>query len=94
MAEQGPEQLDIWEPFKELFSEVGVAEAQRPQVGHRSLEAAGAEAPHPAPWVHQFLEEMAEGLELQGPHQVVAVDRPALGPAEASASLLSRPNGR
>jgi len=40
------------------------------------------------------LEEMGEALELQGRPRVVAEVRRALGPAEASASLLSRSNDR
>jgi hypothetical protein len=46
------------------------------------------------PQVLQFLEEMVAGLELQEPHQVAVVGRPVQVPAEASASLLSRSNGK
>jgi hypothetical protein len=50
--------------------------------------------PCPVLQVLRFLEGPGEALELQGRLLVVVGVQPALGPAEASASLLSRPNGK
>ena len=80
--------------FTRRFLEEEEGEVRRPQEVLPFGVVGEGEGPCPVLQVPRFLEEMGEALELQGRLRVVAGVRPALGPAEASASLLSRSNGR
>ena len=80
--------------FTRRFLEEEEEQARRPQEVLPFGVVAVGEGPCPVLQVLRFLEEMGEALELQGRPRVVAEVRRALGPAEASASLLSRSNDR
>lgn len=94
MAEQGLEPLGQLGQFTEQFSVAAVAAALLRQEVPRSMAGAAGVEPRRVLRVPLFLEGPGEGLELQGPLQVVVVARPARAPAEASVSLLSRSNSR
>ena len=80
--------------FTRRFLEEEEEQARRPQeVLPFGVVVVGA-GPCPVLQVLRFLEGPGEALELQGRLLVVAGVRRALGPAEASASLLSRSNDR
>ena len=80
--------------FTRRFLAEEEGEVRRPQeVLPFGVVAVGA-GPCPVLQVLRFLEGPGEALGLQGRLLVVVGVQPALGPAEASASLLSRSNTR
>ena len=94
MAEldQGPPRQLV--QFMRRFLEEEGEVARRSQEVLPFGEVAAEAGPCPVLQVLRFLEGPGEALGLQGRLLVVAGVRRALGPAEASASLLSRSNDR
>jgi hypothetical protein len=80
--------------FTRRFLEEEEEQARRPQEVLPFGGVVVGAGPCPVLQVRRFLEGPGEALELQGRLLVVVGVQPALGPAEASASLLSRPNGK